>query len=51
MDWSVDLLSEGNGIELFLDGPMEQVADAVGLRAFGLGFGIINVFDDIDQKK
>lgn len=39
----VDLLPEGDCIELVLNGPMEAFADPIGLRRSGLGLGIIDV--------
>ena len=39
----IDLLPEGDGIELVLDGSMEAFTDPVGLRGPGLGSGMIDV--------
>ena len=34
---AIDVLAERHPVELVKDGAMEALADAVGLRAFGLG--------------
>ena len=41
----VDLLAKGNRIKLLLYGAVEAFADAVGLRALGLGARVIDVLD------
>jgi hypothetical protein len=45
LDGPVDLLAERHAIELIEHGAMEALADAVGLRAFGFGPGVIDVLD------
>ena len=45
VDAAVDLFAERNPIELVQDSAMEALADAVGLRAFGLGAAVIDVLD------
>ncbi len=42
-DGIVDLLAEGDSIELIQHSLVEPLADAVGLRALGLGAGVIDV--------
>jgi hypothetical protein len=41
----VDLLAEGDLIELLQEGLVEAFADAVGLRTAGFGFGMVDVLD------
>src|SRR4029434_3188243 len=43
VDRSVNLLSECQAIELVEYGAMKALADAVGLRALGLGAGVVDV--------
>jgi hypothetical protein len=45
LDAAIDLLAEGDAVELVEHGAMEPLADAVGLRALGLGFCVIDVLD------
>ena len=45
VDHPVDLLAESHPIELIQHGAMEALADAVGLRALGLGAAVIDVLD------
>ena len=45
VDRPIDLLAERHPIELVEHGAMEALADAVGLRALGLGAGVIDVLD------
>src|SRR5215212_1137019 len=45
VDRAVDLLAERHPIELVEHGAMETLADAVGLRALGLGAGVVDVLD------
>ena len=42
---AIDLLAERHPIELVQDGAMEALADAIRLRAFGLGAAVIDVLD------
>ena len=44
-DGVVDLLAEGDPVELVQHGLVEPLDDAVGLRALGLGAGMIHVLD------
>ena len=44
-DRAVDLLAERYPIELVEYGLVESLTDAVGLRALGLGAGVIDVLD------
>ena len=41
----IDLFAERDPVELIEHSAMEALADAVGLRAFGLGAAVIDVFD------
>ena len=41
----VDLLAEGDPVELVEDGAMEALANTIGLRAFGLGAAVVDVLD------
>ena len=41
----VDLLSEGDLVKLLKDCLVEPFADPVGLRALGLGFGVLDIID------
>src|SRR5207302_8892751 len=45
VDRAIGLLAEGNAVELVQHGAMEALADAVGLRALGLGAGVVDVLD------
>src|SRR6516165_9002631 len=45
VDRAVDLLAEGNPVELVEDGAMEALANAIGLRALGLGAGMVDVLN------
>ena len=45
VDAAVDIFAERNPIELVQDSAMEALADAVGLRALGLGAAVIDVLD------
>lgn len=45
LDGGVDFLAEGDAIKLIQHGLMEALDDAVGLRALGLGSGVVDVFD------
>src|SRR6185295_18722046 len=45
VDAVVDLFAERDPIELVQDGAMEALADAIGLRALGLGSAVIDVLD------
>src|SRR3974377_287010 len=45
LDCRVDLLAEGYAIELVEHGLVEALDDAVGLRALGLGSGVVDVLD------
>jgi hypothetical protein len=45
VDGLVDFLAEHHAIELVEHGSMEAFADSVGLRALGLGAGVIDVLD------
>ena len=45
VDGSIDFLAERHAIELVEHGSMEPLADSVGLRALGLGPGMIDVLD------
>ena len=45
VDGSIDLLAERHTIELIEHGSMEALADSVGLRALGLGAGVIDILD------
>ena len=41
----VDLFAERDAVELVEQGAMEALADSVGLRAFSLGPGVVDVLD------
>ena len=41
----VDLFAERDAVELVEQGAMEAFADSVGLRALGLGTGVVDVLD------
>ena len=41
----IDLLAKGNPRELIEDGLVKPLGDAIGLRAFDLGAGMVNVLD------
>ena len=45
LDGPIDLLAEGYPIELVQHGAMEALADAIGLRALGLGAAMVDVLD------
>ena len=45
VDRPVDLLAEHHPVELVEDGAVKALTDAVGLRALGLGAGVIDVLD------
>ena len=45
LDRLVELLAEGDAIELVEHGLVESLDDAVGLRALGLGWGVVDVLD------
>ena len=45
LDRRVDLLAEGDAVELVEHGLVEALDDAVGLRALGLGSGVVDVLD------
>ena len=45
VDRGVDLLAEGDAVELIEHGFVEALDDAVGLRALGLGPGVVDVLD------
>jgi hypothetical protein len=45
VDGPIDFLAERHAIELVEHGSMEAFADSVGLRALGLGAGVIDVLD------
>ena len=42
---AIDLLAERHPIEFVEHGAMEALADTVGLRALGLGAGVVDVLD------
>ena len=42
---AIDLSSENGSIKLFLDGAVEPFTNAIGLRAFSLSLGMINIFN------
>src|SRR6516162_1874301 len=44
VDHAIDLLAE-HPVELIQDGAMKALADAIGLRALGLGAAVIDVLD------
>src|SRR6185436_375915 len=41
----IDLLAKGDAVELVEDRAMEALADAIGLRALGLGAAVVDVLD------
>ena len=45
VDCQIDLLAERNSVELVQDSAMETLANAVSLRALGLGTAVIDVLD------
>src|SRR2546421_1742141 len=45
VDRQIDLLAERNPVKLVQDSAMEALANAVGLRALGLGAAVIDVLD------
>ena len=45
VDGSIDFLAERHPVELVEHGAMEALADAVGLRALGLGAAVVDVLD------
>src|SRR5207247_11219709 len=45
VDRQIDLLAERNPVELVQDSAMEALANAVGLRALGLGAAVVDVLD------
>ena len=45
VDGAIDLLAKRHPVELIQDGAMKALADAVGLRALGLGAAVIDVLD------
>ena len=45
VDCVIDLLAERDPIEFIQDSAMKALADAVGLRALGLGAAVIDVLD------
>ena len=45
VDRAVDLFTERHPVKLIQDGAMEALANSIGLRAFGFGSAVINVFD------
>src|SRR4029079_11957420 len=45
VDGPIDLLAERHPVELVEHGAMEALADTVGLRALGLGAGVVDVLD------
>ena len=45
LDRLVELLAEGDAIKLVEHGLVEALDDAVGLRALGLGSGVVDVLD------
>ena len=49
LDGLVDLLSECHLVELLQDGFVEPFADAVGLRRFDFGLGVVDVVDGQEQ--
>ena len=44
-DGAIDLFAERHPVELVEQGAVETLANSVGLRAFGLGAAVIDVFD------
>jgi hypothetical protein len=44
-DAAIQALPEGHAVELVQERAMEALADAVGLRAPGLGAGMIDILD------
>jgi hypothetical protein len=45
VDRPIDLLAERDPVELVQDSAVEALADTIGLRALGLGAGVIDVLD------
>src|SRR5207244_11600333 len=45
VDRQIDLLAERNPVELVQDSAMEALANAVGLRALGLGAAVVDALD------
>ena len=45
LNGAVDLLAEGDAIELIEQRFVEALADTVCLRTFGLGPGVVNILD------
>ena len=45
VDRAVDLFAERHPVKLIQHGAMKALADAIGLRAFGLGAAVIDVLD------
>ena len=45
VDRAIDPFAEGNPVELIQDSAMEALADAICLRALGLGAAVIDVLD------
>ena len=45
VDRLVDLLAEGDPVELVQDGAMEALANAISLRALGLGAAVVDVLN------
>jgi len=45
VDGAIDLLAKRHPVELIQDGAMKALADAVGLRALGLGAAVIDVLN------
>src|SRR6516165_6259041 len=45
VDGAIDLLAKCHPVELIQDGAMKALADAIGLRALGLGAAVIDVLD------
>ena len=45
VDRAVDLFAERHSVELVEDGAMEALANAIGLRALGLGAGVVDVLN------
>jgi hypothetical protein len=44
-DRAVELFSERNAVELVQHGFVEALDDAIGLRAFGFGAGVVDILD------
>ena len=45
VDSPIDLLAKGHPVELVEHGAMKALADAIGLRALGLGAAVVDVLD------